>query len=42
MFGSTVKISERIKLEGVRGIGSLPKEKDSKEQSAKAVQPRRA
>ena len=42
MFGSTVKLSERIKLEGVRGIGSLPKEKDAKEQTPKVLQPRRA
>lgn len=28
MFGSAVKMSERIKLEGVRGIGSMPKEKE--------------
>ena len=42
MFGSTVKLSERIKLEGVRGIGSLPKEKEAKEPTPKVVQPRRA
>lgn len=25
MFGSISKISERVKLDGVKGIGSLPK-----------------
>ena len=35
MFGSAVKISERIKLDGVQGIGSLPKEKDNKDQTPK-------
>ena len=25
MFGSTSKLSERVKLDNVRGIGSLPK-----------------
>jgi hypothetical protein len=44
MFGSAVKMSERIKLEGVRGIGSMPKEKDKevKESTSKLPLQRRA
>lgn len=43
MFGSVSKISERVVLEGVKGIGSLPKpsDKTSLEQTAK-VGPRRS
>jgi hypothetical protein len=28
MFGSTSKVSERVKLDNVKGIGSLPKPSD--------------
>ena len=40
MFGSVSKVSERVKLEGVRGIGSLPKASDKS--SEVKVAPRRA
>ena len=40
MFGSTTKISERIKLDGVKGIGSLPKVGEKKEDIT-PKQPRR-
>jgi hypothetical protein len=26
MFGSTTKVSERVNIEGVKGIGSMPKQ----------------
>jgi hypothetical protein len=33
MFGSVSKISERVNLEGVKGIGSLPKAADKEKTS---------
>ena len=33
MFGSVSKISERVNLEGVKGIGSLPKATDKEKAS---------